>query len=277
MPKALRFLVKFGKKEHIEGIPSGRVFFSNAKKMNEIESEQLKNGQGDTLDGKTRFQVNRGYMESLDGLFRKELPEGALIDVMYQNVSNAPIFCLSAIYDDDLEVTPDGRVSIHVSPSFKKTILDDFQDSDHALLITNPANFIHSIQTFFGTDCYAEEIHYFSGNLDGKLNIDYARFISKHIEESQQTSEELLGQIVIHMDKDNSIEVRNITTNIAYRVLFCKDKQRFEHQQEFRFVAHGHSIPSPLSLQIQMADLGSYLIPIDQFMNGYTLPKEVTL
>ena len=46
------FLIKFGKKEYLEQLINGKIYFSNARRFIAMEEEQQKKGQGDAYEGR---------------------------------------------------------------------------------------------------------------------------------------------------------------------------------------------------------------------------------
>ena len=59
----IRFLLKFGKKEHIEEFVNGSLFCSNAETFWKIEKDKKIKGQGDILEGGSRIYAQRVVMQ----------------------------------------------------------------------------------------------------------------------------------------------------------------------------------------------------------------------
>ena len=97
----IRYLVKFGEQAHLQGLMDGLVYFSDAKHFIELEKEQLKRGQGDRIEGKSRLAFENLKMYNHE---TKDLAMEAhrfILDVDYPNVPTMPVFCLTAIWDNE--------------------------------------------------------------------------------------------------------------------------------------------------------------------------------
>ena len=54
----IKFFLKFGEREHLEGLQKGELYFSNAKTFRYYEEKLLIKGQGDQLEGGSMFIAN---------------------------------------------------------------------------------------------------------------------------------------------------------------------------------------------------------------------------
>ena len=62
----IKFLLKFGKREHLDSLVEGNIYFSNAITFWGIEDKVKIKGQGDILEAGTRMFAEKMIMQHLD-------------------------------------------------------------------------------------------------------------------------------------------------------------------------------------------------------------------
>lgn len=62
----IKFLLKFGKREHLESLVEGNIYCSNAITFWEIEDRLKIKGQGDILEARTRMFAEKMIMQHPD-------------------------------------------------------------------------------------------------------------------------------------------------------------------------------------------------------------------
>ena len=239
------FFVKFGKKEHLEELADGKVYFSNSRCFNKIEKEQIIRGQGDLLDG--RMIINANNAEMIEHISNEKIRLGKVnLNIGVDGVEKMPVFCLTAgFFDDCKNYSSVDKYKIKFNEKKEKVIREHFKDADSALLIEKPNDLIKSITRTFDAKCYSELVHYFDMSTITIDRIEYMHDISFN---------------------PNNIKTYSMTNDNAYRLLYCKDKF-FIEQQEFRFVVPEITLESPKIFQVGK-NFKSRLLDIDDFFNG---------
>lgn len=250
----IKFLLKFGKREHLESLVEGNVYCSNAITFWGIEDKLKIKGQGDILEAGTRMFAEKMIMQHPDtkeviaefgkanGLMRVEPAE------------KMPVFCMFAVYEEDCKVDEHGNTIINLSSDKKQTIREHFPNADAVAVIPNPEAFIEDISKSIGTDIKAGKVNYFHidkgyETKDGRTAIDmeYMKYLMQ-----DAAPEKVDGgtRYVFYAD-------------YAFRVLFCKDVF-FEQEQEYRIVLPkekievGKSYPVQLSTDYEIYDLNTF-------------------
>lgn len=126
MNSNLKFLLKFGKKEHIEEFASGILYCSNAVTFWNIENKLKVKGQGDILEAGMRMFAQRMIIQEW------KTGETITIDIPMNSVAYIepakyiPVFCMFAVFEDNCETTSDGSLRIMLSEETKATIRGHF-------------------------------------------------------------------------------------------------------------------------------------------------------
>lgn len=265
----IKFLVKFGKRKNIEGIANGMLYFTNAKRIWEIEKEQGEKGQGDECEGKMRAGIMTAYGRNTTTNAIESKWENQIFDICFDNVHQIPVFCLTVGYTHNITMNADGSSTIHFDKRIESKIRNSFSCADSALIIKKPQVFIDDIIKHFKGKCEGNAIHYYEGLFDGNITREMLNLITEKPDDlSKEEISMLDGSMGFgeHIIQDNT---RLITSNSAYKILFCKDKQLFSEQQEYRFVAYGERIERPKTYNI-MATEDAELVDIDTFFNDFT-------
>lgn len=250
----IKYLLKFGKREHLESLINGNIYCSNAITFWGIEDKLKIKGQGDILEAGARMFAQKMTMHhpetnkviatcgKTNGLVRIEPAE------------KMPVFCMFTVYEEDCKEDDDGKIVINLSEDKKQTIREHFPNADAVAIVPNPEVFIEDIRNSIGTEIKAENVHYF------------------HIDKGFNTKD---GQIAMDMEymkylmqdvppvKDDKGTRYTFYAEYAFRVLFCKDVF-FEKEQEYRIVLpnevieSGKSYPVKFSAKYEICDLNSF-------------------
>ncbi|SKC58121.1 hypothetical protein [Maledivibacter halophilus] len=240
------FLVKFGRREHLVELENGKVYFSNSGRFNDIEKEQLKKGQGDTLDG--RMLINATDVVIRDHESDKVINriDEAIMNMGFDGVNKMPVFCLTSGFITDCEYYYSAnRYKIKFDKEKERIIREHFGDADSALVIETPKDFIRCVTQAFEEKCYSELVRYYDMSILTMDRLEYLTGAS---------------------DRFNNKRVFTMTTDNVYRHLYCKD-DFFIQQQEFRFVVPEITITNPKTFDIEKG-FKSRLVSVDDFFNG---------
>lgn len=229
----IKYLLKFGKREHLESLVSGNIYCSNAITFWGIEDKLKIKGQGDILEAGTRMFAQKMIMQHPDTkeVIAKCGKANGLVRI--EPAEKMPVFCMFAVYEDDCKVDITGASIINLSDDKKQTIREHFPNADAVAVIPNPEEFIEDVKRSIGTEIKAEKVNYF------------------HIDKGYETTD---GEIAMDMEymkylmQDASPEkvdggIRyTFYADYAFRVLFCKDVF-FEQEQEYRIVLPNETTP----------------------------------
>lgn len=217
-------LLKFGEKEHMEGLARGEMYFSNALNFRQIEEKELIKGQGDKLEGSSLIQAQNVTMT--DNKSKDIVASGVSGNVVvhYESANLLPVYCLFACYEKDCTFHNDGTLEFHFSKEIKENIKKHFPKADSVAIIRNPYEFITDVKATIGTKCISDLVNYFElygiDSPKGKV-IDLQYF-------------EYLTQDVPPQKVDGNLTY-TFYDKYVYRSLLCKDVF-FKNEQEYRFV-----------------------------------------
>lgn len=229
----VKFLLKFGKKAHMEQFANGSLYCSNAKTFWGIEDTQKIKGQGDKLEASSRFFAqNLSVYNWDDSHFIGEFSNTIGL-VHYEPAEHIPVFCLFTVYEKDCLID-DGLMKIHLSDEVKQTIKEHFPNADAVAIIDNPLQFITDIENSIGCEIKHGCVRYFNidkgyprGDGVNVMDMDYMRYLTQDtppIIEGNQKRYSFLAKYV-------------------YRCLLCKDNY-FRNEQEYRIILNGEKIES---------------------------------
>lgn len=237
-----KFLIKYGKKDHLQQIVDGQIRFAPSQTYIRIEEQQHNKGQGDLLEGKMKIKMQRARLHSIGtNELIKELPAGTML-VSLQDVNNMPVFCISQ-YDEHQITDYIDELNYTISLSNEKieAIQKDFPDASHALIILEPDKFIHDVSNIDDHKFVSDSIHYY----DYEINpMQMFMFLTTGEETVQQNIE-------LSMTYDN-----------RYRSLLCKDIS-FSQQDEYRFIEISELISEPIFYSFNFTSR-YLLVPIEQ-------------
>ncbi len=250
----IKFLLKFGKRTHLEDFVNGLLYCSNAEQFWKIEDEQKIKGQGDTLEASTIMHAqNITLLEPKTSNIIAQLGQSKG-KVGFEPAKKIPVFCLFAVYEDDCIHEVNGDLKINLSEEKKAKIREHFPNADAVVVIPNPETFIHDVENSIGCEIVADSIRYFNIE-DGFITND--------------------GQIAMDMEysmylcqdtppvKENGKNRYSFNAAYVYRILQCKDVY-FSCEQEYRIILprkeieNGTKYPIHMSTKYEIQDLDDF-------------------
>lgn len=237
-----QFMIKYGKKEHLQQIVDGEIRFAPSQTYIRLEETQHNKGQGDLLEGKMKIKMQRARLHNIETheLIR-ELPAGTIV-VSLQDVNNMPVFCISQYDERQIsDYTDELHYTITLSGEKIECIQKDFPEASHALIILEPDKFINDVRNIDGHRFVSDNIRYYDYDINP---LQMYMFLSTG-EETVQTN-----------------TVMSMTYENRYRNLLCKDVS-FSIQDEYRFIEIDELITEPVFYSFSFTS--RYLIvPIEQ-------------
>lgn len=223
----IKFLLKFGQREHLEQLKNGNLFFSNAQILREIEENLKIKGQGDRLEGSSKIFSNN--MKMVNNKTGKIVAENIKANIVlhFEPANKIPVFCLYAVDTSECEKTDYDKWTIRFSENTKITINEHFPNANAVAIISNPKAFVQDVRKSINSDIKADLVKYFN-IADGydmnsteqrAIDHDYMKYLMQDV-----------PPIVEGNKTTYSFNVKYV-----YRSLFCKDKF-FSDEQEFRIV-----------------------------------------
>lgn len=250
----IKFLLKFGKRKHLESLVAGNIYCSNAITFWGIEDKLKIKGQGDILEAGTRMFAQKMIMQDPDT--KEIIAECGKANglVRIEPAEKMPVFCMFAVFEEDCKSDEDGNLIINLSDDKKQTIKEHFPNADAVAVIPNPRVFIEDIRKSIGTEIKAEKVNYFHidkglETKDGRtaMDMEYMKYLAQDVPPVKADGE---INYVFYAD-------------YAFRALFCKDLF-FEKEQEFRIVLPneiintGKCYPVHLSSDYEILDLNTF-------------------
>ena len=118
----IKYLLKFGKREHLESLVQGNIYCSNAVTFWGIEDKLKIKGQGDILEAGTRMFAQKMVMQHPDT--KEVIAECGKANglVRVEPAEKMPVFCMFSVYEEDCKKDDDGRILINLSDDKKQTI-----------------------------------------------------------------------------------------------------------------------------------------------------------
>lgn len=217
-------LLKFGEKEHMEGLARGEMYFSNALNFRQKEEKELIKGQGDKLEGGSSIQAQDVTM--IDNESKDIVCSGFRGDffVHYEPANLLPVYCLFACYEKDCTLHDDGTLEFHFSEEIKENIREHFPKANSVAIIKNPDEFIANVKATIGTESVSGLVNYFNlygfDSAKGKANdLQYFKYLTQDI-----PPQKVEGGLKY-----------TFSAKYVYRSLLCKDVF-FKNEQEYRFI-----------------------------------------
>ena len=228
----IKYLLKFGRREHVESFAAGSLYCSNAQTFWGIEDNLKIKGQGDKLEGSSRFFAQKMTVHDYDdGSLVAEVPNCNGL-VRYEPAERLPVFCLFAVYEEECLKDMAGNVHIKLSEKIKSSIREHFPQADAVAIIENPEQFLEDVESSIGCDVKHGEVHYFHIDegmpmKDGgrAMDMEYMKYLVQDVPpvvESGRTTYKFIAKYV-------------------YRALLCKDVY-FKDEQEYRIVLPNEEI-----------------------------------
>lgn len=223
-------LLKFGEKEHMEGLARGEMYFSNALSFRQIEEKELIKGQGDKLEGGSSIQAQDVTM--IDNESNDIVCSGIRGNflVHYEPANLLPVYCLFACYEKDCTLHDDGTLEFHFSEEIKDNIKKHFPKADSVAIIRKPDVFIANVKAAIGTESVSGLVNYFKlygfDSAKGKANdLQYFKYLTQDI-----PPQKVEGGLKY-----------TFSAKYVYRSLLCKDVF-FKNEQEYRFILQNDKI-----------------------------------
>lgn len=250
----IKFLLKFGKRIHLEDFVDGRLYCSNAEQLWRIEDEQKIKGQGDTLEASSIIHAqNVTMLEPNTPNIIAQFGE-ATGKVRFDPAKKIPVFCLFAVYEDDCIYDVNGNLQINLSEDKKAKIRKHFPNADAVVVIPNPETFIRDVENSIGCEIIADSIRYFNiekgvTTNDGKtaMDMEYQMYLCQDTPPVREK-----GKTIYSFNAD-----------YVYRILQCKDVY-FSCEQEFRIILpheeieNGTKYPIRTSTKYEIQDLDTF-------------------
>lgn len=212
-------LLKFGKREHLEQLAKGDLFFSPLEKFKILEIETSNKGRGDRNEG--RYVIKKpknirlyklkedGSYESNPSFVIEKLDE---LPINLPVLNNLPVLCFTKL---------ENRNNIKnkiIDKTMLKKFMKDFDDIDSVLVIKNPTQFLDNINTNLSVDVFHSEVFY-----EEKETIQFNDFVN-------------IGTVSNVIGKKYTVDTLNV-----HKIAFRKDVY-YEYQQEFRIVLPSEKI-----------------------------------
>lgn len=239
--KEVKYLLKFGQKEHIQQFVDGNLYCANSKLYRGIEQQQNTKGQGDILEG--IFKVFAQNLKAVNRTTGEEISvKDRIVNLEYDGLDKTPIFCMFAVFEDDCINDIEGNISIKLNVETKHIISEHFPNADTVAIINNPTQFCDDLTKHFNNGVKYGLVEYFNISngllgIDGKPSID-GRVVQKII--GKELSE-VKGRTI------------NVNTSDFQNILFCKDTF-FEKQQEFRIILTTAQIENGTTFRIRFTE-----------------------
>lgn len=241
--KEIKYLLKFGKKEYLEKLQNGDLYFGNAVGYRKIEENLKIKGQGDKLEASTKVFAEN--LKMIDNNSNQTIINNVKARTVfhYPDADFMPIFCLFAVFEDDCVVEGSNR-KMRLSKSIKDTITSHFPEADSVAIINNPKQFIEDIKKSISKDVVADLVNYYHidngfPNENGAVSLDLEYF--KYL--TQDTPPSIVENI-----KKYSFNVKYV-----YRILLCKDIY-FANEHEFRIILPKEKIEKSKTYHVDLSD-----------------------
>ena len=248
----IKFLLKFGKREHLEKLQAGKLYFSNARTFRRIEEKLFIKGQGDRMEGGSYLSASNVTMVDRDT--DEPMFTGIRGNMLlhYEPADLLPVFCIFCCFEKDCILNEDGTLAINISNEIKDSIISHFPHADTVAVIKNPYQFIEDVTASIGYDCKSDLVNYF--HLTG--------FDSEHGKVNDLSYFKYLAQDTPPVRLDGKT-VYSFNAKYVYRALLCKDVF-FADEQEYRFIlpevkiVDGREFQTTLQETIELHDLSAF-------------------
>jgi predicted SprT family Zn-dependent metalloprotease len=254
----VKFLLKFGRSEHINSFIEGKLYCSNAETFWGIEDRLKLRGQGDRLEASSMIFAKNVLIQSHDD--NSDVARIGRFNglVRYEPAKKIPVFCLFAILNNECYIDIDGNLKFNLADRTKQVIREHFPNADSVAIISNPSQFLSDIQSSIGYEIKHELVHYYNiykgfETNDGEqaMDMDYMRYLSQDV-----------LPIVI-----NGTTQYSFCADYVYRALLCKDVY-FEDEQEYRIVLptetidNGKTYPVKYREEIHMKSIDNFFAEV---------------
>lgn len=127
------YIIKFSKREYLEQIKDGKIYFKEAKFFKNIEENHV----GDTREGKIR--VNPKTIPNSNNIILQIMKQTEEVNLSYRKEEKTPIFCCSII-DERITSKIDDR---HFD--FKKEFIEEMKKWGNSFILINLGEFLYKL------------------------------------------------------------------------------------------------------------------------------------
>lgn len=237
----IKYLLKFGEREKISGIQTGKVWMSTPEALRPLEYELVK-GQGDKLEGGMHIYSSKMQLTDPTTGFTVTQTGDFNFDILMNPFNNVPIYCMFAVYDSEVA---SGEIKLALET--QTIIREHFPKADSVAVIKKPHDFIREFEESIHDDnensvipCISGKINYFNMYGIGDKHAIDGRFIDFITNGREPKRIDNKKQIPIYVDD-------------AWRYLFCKDVF-FQGEQEYRFILPDVSVDKGRLFEVNLSE-----------------------
>ena len=241
----LKYLLKFGKREHLESLTKGTLFCSNAITFWGIEKDLKVKGQGVILEAGSKIFSQRMLAQEIgtDKIALYNVPMQALVH--YEPAEKIPVYCMFAITEGDCIIDDNGNYHIKLLEATKETIKNHFPNADSVAIVKKPYKFLDEIKNSINCRIEHDFVHYF--NIDNGYTDENVELAKMDMEYMQY-----LTQDVPPIVEDGKKTYRFLA-DYVYRALLCKDIF-FKNEQEYRIVLPDEQIEESTDFKVNITE-----------------------
>ena len=137
--------LKYGTKEHLEGLRSGEMFFNPCKLFQNMEEEQINKGQGDRLDSFMAAKASEVVLFSNEFYAKRSAID---FSVIVPKSKSTPMFCIK-VADD-----------WHISKEQYEEIKKQSEDWTHVLVIRDEDAFLENVRVSMKNRAFGHKVFY---------------------------------------------------------------------------------------------------------------------
>ena len=217
--------LKYGTKEHLEGLRSGEMFFNPCKLFQNMEKEQINKGQGDQLDSFMAAKASEAVLFSNE--FYAKL---SAIDflVIVPKSKSTPMFCIK-VADD-----------WHISKEQYEEIKKQSEDWTHVLVIRDEDAFLENVRFSMKNRAFGHKVFY-----ENVICDDFVDFLKSGESDFRFYKPRASRRKYYMYIKETRIDDSNY-----YKTMYIKDFF-FKSQNEYRIVLPYESIDKGKSYSIK--------------------------
>lgn len=254
--EGIKYLLKFGKRTHVEEFVGGSMYCSDAVTLWGIEDKLKIKGQGDILEAGARMFAQR--FTAIEHETNNVMVFNKKADILthIKPAEHIPVFCLFSVRNNDCQLDGNGNVIINLPRHVKDTIRSHFPQADAVAVIKDPDGFIQDVTKSIGCEIKHENVQYF--HIDKGLEAN----------DGKDTAIDMEFMMYLVQDTPPTIEKGKTTysfcADYAYRILFCKDVF-FTDEQEYRIIlpnekiSSGTKYPVTINQKIDILTLDEFL------------------
>lgn len=241
--------LKYGTKEHLEGLKNGGMFFNPCKVFQDMEREQLNKGQGDRLDSSLTAKASEAILYSKE--FYAKLSE-LDFSVIVQKSQNTPMFCIKVVDD------------YHISKEQYEEIKKQSEDWTHVLVIKDEVEFLENVRFSMKNKAFGHKVFYENVMCD-----DFIDFLKKGESDflfykPKASHRRYYMDIKVTRFDGSPGGIIRIDDSNYYKTMYKKDVF-FKSQNEYRIVLPYESIDkgklySINPFEAEILDLGQTII-----------------